>query len=595
MARLEKGDLHPLEFASRMVVMAFVRATCSRGGSVCKDWFDRAGLMLHWLTRNVLSVGDYTWSREAMELLMPDGSTEQEVLRGEVLLNRVKHHLYEAGYEYDMSLTADAVQVTRRATTWVWFYQMSRGLFKVQYDGMSEAAIEAALKSRACDGYAGGMPPGATVTLEAAGARVLAGEFAFLPQLETEPFFVKLNGRRGKCGGCFVYSQKEMGTESTEWFGSVFRDVGDEQGFRPHASGQNSVRRNAMVNAQKGAEHAGFDAAMHAKKVSQHRGDGQACREKVYEDSTATTDIGAFLMGRTPQRIEKLRSLAMTRVPELASVRKVSDVAEADPIRVRIVDQNEQRLAVEKAMSAFAKVAKQAETASQRSQAQEKVQALTCELAVIVRRLESRMLEEKRQQVYADGQRALAAMPIEEFKARKQVRDFSSITRVSLLMKYMVVAASAAVVVRSNRQRESTNTATEEGERIGARTCSREESRLRRVARRAEQLGHELDRDEQGVACCLLATLDAPAEQPAEEAAAEPPALEPLTVEPAAVAAVVVQGRAAKRSREDDLLMEYEASSMGRAEFARTRNIQVGTIDGIFARARKRRAVADRC
>ena len=61
MARVENGDLHVLEFASRMVVMAFVRATCSRGGSVCKDWLDRAGLMLHWLTRNVLSVGDFTW------------------------------------------------------------------------------------------------------------------------------------------------------------------------------------------------------------------------------------------------------------------------------------------------------------------------------------------------------------------------------------------------------------------------------------------------------------------------------------------------------------------------------------------------------
>ena len=61
---------------------------------------------------------------------------------------------------------------------------------------------------------------------------------------------------------------------------------------------------------------------MHAKKVSQHRGDGQVCREKVYkyEDSTATTDVCAFLMGRTPQRIEKLSSLAMTRVPALATV-----------------------------------------------------------------------------------------------------------------------------------------------------------------------------------------------------------------------------------------------------------------------------------
>ena len=137
MARVERGDLHLLEFASRMVVMAFVRATCSRGGSVCKDWFDRAGLMLHWLTRNVLSVSDFTWSREGMELVMQDGSVEQEALRGEVCLNRVKHHHLEGGYEYDMSLTADAVQQLRRATTWVWFYQMSRGLFRVQYVGMS--------------------------------------------------------------------------------------------------------------------------------------------------------------------------------------------------------------------------------------------------------------------------------------------------------------------------------------------------------------------------------------------------------------------------------------------------------------------------
>ena len=29
MVRMEKGELHPLEFASRMVVTAFVRATCS--------------------------------------------------------------------------------------------------------------------------------------------------------------------------------------------------------------------------------------------------------------------------------------------------------------------------------------------------------------------------------------------------------------------------------------------------------------------------------------------------------------------------------------------------------------------------------------
>ena len=155
-----------------------------------------------------------------MELVMPDGTFEHETLRGEVLLNRVKHHLYEAGYEYDM-LTADAVQAIRRATTWVWFYQMCRGLFAVQYAGMSEEAIAKVLTLRASDGYPDGMPPGLSMTLQAAGERVLAGELAFLPQLESEPFFVKLVGRRGKGGGNFVFSQKEMGTE---WFGSVLHN-----------------------------------------------------------------------------------------------------------------------------------------------------------------------------------------------------------------------------------------------------------------------------------------------------------------------------------------------------------------------------------
>ena len=117
MRECDAGELHPLVFATRMAVMAFVRATCSRSGSAAKDWFDRAGKMLHWLERNVLSVGDFTWAREAMRLLLPDGSEEDDPLRGEVKLNRVKHHLYEGAYEYAMSVTADTVQQARRANT----------------------------------------------------------------------------------------------------------------------------------------------------------------------------------------------------------------------------------------------------------------------------------------------------------------------------------------------------------------------------------------------------------------------------------------------------------------------------------------------
>ena len=68
MSLFEKEKMHLVLFVTRMVVMGFVRATCSRGGSVCKDWFDRAGKMVYWLKRNVLSVADFVWAKEGMEL-----------------------------------------------------------------------------------------------------------------------------------------------------------------------------------------------------------------------------------------------------------------------------------------------------------------------------------------------------------------------------------------------------------------------------------------------------------------------------------------------------------------------------------------------
>ena len=186
-----------------------------------------------------------------MELELPDGSEETDPLRGEVKLNRVKHHYHEAGYEYPMSITADAVQAARRASRWIFCYQFCRGLFAVQYAGMTEEAVAAALRDRAEHGYRGIMPPGARISVAGALVRWLAGERSYLSALESEPFFVQPHGRRGKDGGKFVFSTQEM---RAEWFGAVFREVGDEMGFRPHASGLNSVRRNSMVGVQKGAD-----------------------------------------------------------------------------------------------------------------------------------------------------------------------------------------------------------------------------------------------------------------------------------------------------------------------------------------------------
>ena len=214
MSLFEKEKMHLVLFVTRMVVMGFVRATCSRGGSVCKDWFDRAGKMVYWLTRNVLSVADFVWAKEGMELELPDGSIELDPLRGEVKLNRVKHHYHEAGYEYNMSVTADAVQAARRASWWIFLYQFCRGLFKVQYAEMSTEAIEAALCDRAENGYHGIMPLGARISAVSALCRWLAGERGYQPSLESEPFFVQ---PKGSCSRSWICGRSGLAPSSVRW------------------------------------------------------------------------------------------------------------------------------------------------------------------------------------------------------------------------------------------------------------------------------------------------------------------------------------------------------------------------------------------
>ena len=403
-----------------------------------------------------------------------------------------------------------------------------------------------------------------------------------------------------------------------------------------------------MVNVQKGAEHAGFDAAMHAKKVSQHRGDGQACREKVYEDSTATTDIGAFLMGRTPQRIEKLRSVAMTRIHELAKFGKPSDVAEEDEIRVRVVAQDKQRASIESALAAYKKVVTGARSKPQRAQAQLKVPALTTEQKIITRRLEARMLEEKRQQVYADGQRALADMPKEEFKARKEVRDLSGMTRLQLVTRYAEGPKRAVKVAASTKERPKRVQEASEAASYIARD-DREASRAHRIARRAEQQGFQLDDLERAE----VALAELSEQRPIAEAAVEPEKAAETQQSPEVLAVVELEGAAAevlaavelegaaavqvqevpvvmevpvaaeaaldyesavaamagaageatgaqgpkgrekefsrKRAAEEALLAEYESAGIERAEFAAQKKMRLGTLDGVFCRVRKRR------
>ena len=219
-----------------LAVMAFVRITCSRSGAFARDWADRLEKRRVWIGRNVMSVEDFVWHREFLELLEDDEAL-LEALHGEVSLHRVKCHYFEKRYDYPKSATPDVLEVARRANSWMAVYDWQRALYAVQYDGMSYEEIQRALAARAA-GYSGGMPLGAKITSDAAASRWLNGERAYLHvqgrtleepslSLRREPMFVELD-RESR------FTLKEMTVETV---GDIFREIGDEIGAKPGASG----------------------------------------------------------------------------------------------------------------------------------------------------------------------------------------------------------------------------------------------------------------------------------------------------------------------------------------------------------------------
>ena len=132
--------------------------------------------------RNVLSVKDLQWSRTGMNITFLNGATETGASRGEIKFHRLKHRYFEAaadGYEYEMSVTPDAEAIARRSADILKTYFWRRGLYKVQYAGMTDEAIAEALAQRKM-GYLGGMPPGAKIDEEEAVKRFLEGEKQYL-------------------------------------------------------------------------------------------------------------------------------------------------------------------------------------------------------------------------------------------------------------------------------------------------------------------------------------------------------------------------------------------------------------------------------
>ena len=371
-------------------------------------------------------VKDLLWSRSGITITFSDGSSEQGASRGEVTFNRLKHHYFEAaagGYEYKMSMTPDAEAVPRRSADIAKTYLMRRGLFAVQYAGMSAAAIKAALAMRHTKGYPGGMPPGAQINADEAVKRFEAGEVHYLKELESEPLLVTL-GR----GGERHFTRQEI---TTRIIGEVFASITIDAGFKPGSHGVNNLRRSTMVLVQKGAERAGFDPAMHAKRIVNHRSKGHGTREGVYEDCTNTTDIGAFLMQRQVEPLEGLSDLAATRCLELRKYRTPSDVPSRDPLWT-LLRKNEGLVA----LKAAAKRLRAAVKAGGQPADSDRLHIVEREMASAEASLTRKVLLEKRKAVYDSHCEALKTMPLEELQALHAVNSYDGVTRRHLLLRY---------------------------------------------------------------------------------------------------------------------------------------------------------------
>ena len=132
----ESGEMPPADVVTRLAVLGFVRTTCARSGSFAKDWWDRSGVMLDWMEKNVMSLEDLTWAREGMTIVTGEGEsgeaqTEEGALRAEAAFNRLKHHYFEK-YGFNMSMTADMEEVARRGITWMFIYQFMASHFFLQ-------------------------------------------------------------------------------------------------------------------------------------------------------------------------------------------------------------------------------------------------------------------------------------------------------------------------------------------------------------------------------------------------------------------------------------------------------------------------------
>jgi len=179
---------------------------------------------------------------------------------------------------------------------YVWPQLKYPGWTSISQEELIERCKPYAVIQRRKDGHAGGMPPGAAVCAQEALHSILAGQnFGYAPELLDEPLFVS-QCRNGN------FSTKEL----KAWaIGQMYAEVGDALCLKPGVSGLNSGRRNCSVTISKRLDETGRSAQL-VKKIMNHRGIlTSKTFDAAYDDSTATTDMGALLMGRSMSKMEQ--------------------------------------------------------------------------------------------------------------------------------------------------------------------------------------------------------------------------------------------------------------------------------------------------
>ena len=341
-----------------------------------------------------------------------------------------------------MSVTPDALEAARRASTWLALYMWRRGLFEVQYAGMSTVERVEALAGRSA-GYEGGMPPGAKLGSEAAFERWMQGERAYVLELRREPLFVRVDVLGH-------FTTVELHTEDV---GAVFAELGEEMGLEPHASGLNSGRRNGVVGTSKALDQRGL-SQMLAKKLMQHKAkSGISTIEVCYDDATSTSDMGALLCGRVMMDKLALHGLLNTRCPGLAKVRTFSDIAKDDPVRERVFGLNTGRLNRCEEVAGLREVLAlgeldDCETAEVEKELDEAVRLLYN----LDRRLRTVALDQKRQELFAEARASLADVPLATLRERRRVASYEMSVR-DVHAKYGNAVDGSALLPLFSRKR----------------------------------------------------------------------------------------------------------------------------------------------